>query len=84
MTESRLTKPLTNSELSENTFPEQVYKMYRGRMIFVIAIVALVHCFRDSNGEGLEAKLAAAQLPSAMDSNTAVYDGNDTVYILGG
>jgi hypothetical protein len=58
--------------------------MYRGRLILVIAVVAVVHCFEESNGEGLEAQLASAKLPMTLGYSTAVYDGNDSVYIFGG
>jgi hypothetical protein len=75
---------LTNSELSENIFSEEVYKMYGGRLIFDISVVALVYCLGQSNGEGLEAKVAVAKLPTPLRDSTAVYDGNDYVYIFGG
>jgi hypothetical protein len=63
-----------------------VYKMYSGRLNFVIAFAALVHSLGQSNGEGLEAKVAGAKLPRTLglDVSTAVYDGNDSVYIFGG
>jgi hypothetical protein len=58
--------------------------MYSGRLSFVIAVVALVHIFGAINGEALEAKVADAKLPTALYASTAVYDGNDSVYIFGG
>jgi hypothetical protein len=58
--------------------------MYWGRPLFVIAVVALLLCFGESDGEGLEAKLAGAKLPVTLYHSTAVYDGNDSVYIFGG
>jgi hypothetical protein len=58
--------------------------MCRGRLTFVIAVVVLVHCLVQSNGEGLEAKLAVSKLPEALYLSTAVYDGNDSVFIFGG
>jgi hypothetical protein len=58
--------------------------MYSVRLIFLFAVAALVQCFGKSNGESLEAKLAGAKLPAVLDQSTAVYDGNDSVYIFGG
>jgi hypothetical protein len=65
-------------------FSDQVYKMYRARLIFVIAVVSVVHCFGEANGEGLEAKMAGAKLPAGLSASTLVYDGNDSVYMFGG
>jgi hypothetical protein len=75
---------LTNSEISENIFSLQIYKMDSGRLVLLIAVAALVHSFGESMGEGLEAKLAGAKLPTTLEYSTAVYDGSDSVYILGG
>jgi hypothetical protein len=58
--------------------------MYNLRLILFIGAAALVHSFGESSGEGLEAKLAVAKLPATLDSSTAVYDGDDSVYIFGG
>jgi hypothetical protein len=59
--------------------------MYRQRNpIFVIAFAVLVHCFAPTYGQGLEAKLAGAKLPTPLYLITAVYDGTDKVYIFGG
>jgi hypothetical protein len=58
--------------------------MYTERPLFVIAVATLVHCFRQSNGKELEAKLAGAKVPSPLSYSTAVYDGTDSVYIFGG
>jgi hypothetical protein len=60
--------------------------MYRGTYVFGIAIAAiLVHCIiGDSYGQDLVTKLANAKLPSGLYYSTAVYDGSDSVYILGG
>jgi hypothetical protein len=59
--------------------------MYRqGHLTFVIAVALLVHCFVSTYGQGLEAKLAGAKLPTPLELSTAVYDGTDNVYIFGG
>jgi hypothetical protein len=59
--------------------------MYRQRhLTFVIALAALVQCFTATDGQGLEATLAGAKLPTPLYLSTAVYDGTDNVYILGG
>jgi hypothetical protein len=73
---------LRNSEIIENIFSLQIYKMYSGRLIFVLAVA--VQCFGEGNGESLEAKLAGAKQPTALANSAAVYDGNDSVYIFGG
>jgi hypothetical protein len=75
---------LRNSKIIENIFSLQIYKMYSGRLIFVLAVAVLVQCLGESNGESLEAKLAGAKLPTALANSAAVYDGNDSVYIFGG
>jgi hypothetical protein len=58
--------------------------MCRERQTFLIAIATFVLCFEESNGEGLEAKVAGAKLPKILGYSTAVYDGSDSVYIFGG
>jgi hypothetical protein len=58
--------------------------MYRNSLIFVIGVVALVHCFGQIYGKELEAKVARAELPAGLSESTAVYDGIDNVYIFGG
>jgi hypothetical protein len=58
--------------------------MYRQRLTFVIAVAVLVHCFAATYGQGLEANLVGAKLPTPMFLSTAVYDGTDNVYIFGG
>jgi hypothetical protein len=58
--------------------------MYRQRLTFVITVAVLVHCLAAAYGQGLEAKLAFAKLPTPMHISTAVYDGTDNVYIFGG
>jgi hypothetical protein len=50
----------------------------------VIALATLVHCFDGTYGQELEAKLAGAKLLTTLYGSTAVYDGNDGVYIFGG
>jgi hypothetical protein len=58
--------------------------MYRQRLTFLIALAVFVQCFVATYGEGLEAQLAGAKLPTALYLSTAVYDGTDNVYIFGG
>jgi hypothetical protein len=59
--------------------------MCRQRLTFiVIALATLVHCFDGTYGQELEAKLAGAKLLTTLYGSTAVYDGNDGVYIFGG
>jgi hypothetical protein len=58
--------------------------MYRNSLIFLIVVVALVHCFGRIYGKELEAKVAQAELPAGLSESTAVYDGIDSVYIFGG
>jgi hypothetical protein len=59
--------------------------MYRQRHpTFVITVAVLVYCFAPTYGQGLEAKLAGAKLPTPMHISTAVYDGTNNVYIFGG
>jgi hypothetical protein len=56
--------------------------MDREWLFYVIA--ALVHCFGQTYGEGLEAKLAGAKLPRILCQSKGVYDGIDSVFIFGG
>jgi hypothetical protein len=74
------------SELTKVQFNnENSYKMTKKREIFVIAIaVLLAHGCSESHGQGLEAKVAGAKLPTPLYRHSAVYDGNDSVYIFGG
>jgi hypothetical protein len=58
--------------------------MYRQRLTFVIRVAMLVHSFPAIYGQGLQAKLAGAKLPMTLYLSTAVYDGNDKVYVFGG
>jgi hypothetical protein len=44
--------------------------MFRERITFVIAVATLVHCFGENTGEGLEAKLAGAKLPTVPQQFT--------------
>jgi hypothetical protein len=63
------------------------YKMHRERRNFVIAFAAalLGNYFRETYGiQTLEAKLAGAKLPTILYYTTAVYDGDDSVYIFAG
>jgi hypothetical protein len=51
----------------------------------VISIVLiLANWLSESYGQGLEAKVAGAKLPRGLYYHSAVYDGNDSVYIFGG
>jgi hypothetical protein len=45
--------------------------MYRNSLIFVIVVVALVHCFGQIYGKQLEAKVARAELPAGLSESTA-------------
>jgi hypothetical protein len=56
----------------------------RHNYVIVVAVTILQFCFKESNGKGLEAKLAGGKLPTALYYSTAVYDGNDSVYLFGG
>jgi hypothetical protein len=58
--------------------------MNREKLTLFIAVVALLHSFGQSYGQILEAKLAGAKLPTDLYYSTSVYDGNDSVYIVGG
>jgi hypothetical protein len=55
------------------------------KQVFAIAVVLLLaQCFSESYGQGLEGIVAGAKLPTALWCSTAVYDGNDSVYLFGG
>jgi hypothetical protein len=73
-------------ELTKNHFnQENTYKMGKEEQVFAIAIaLMLAQCFSESDGQGLEAKVAGAKLPTPLYRHSAVYDGNDSVYIFGG
>jgi hypothetical protein len=58
--------------------------MYKEILTFVIAVAALVHCFGQCYGKGLEVNFAGAKLPFPLRYSAAVYDGSDAVYIFGG
>jgi hypothetical protein len=58
--------------------------MYMGARTFVMAVMTLVQFLGQSNGEGLVAKVAGAKFPTMLHRSTAVYDGTDSVYIIGG
>jgi predicted small secreted protein len=58
--------------------------MTKKGFLFLIAIaLILASCFNGSYGQGLEAKVAGAKLPMPFHYHSAVYDGNDFVYIFG-
>jgi hypothetical protein len=50
----------------------------------LIILGALVIVSTEVSGQGLEAKLAGAQLPNTLYGSSSVYDGADSVYIFGG
>jgi hypothetical protein len=59
--------------------------MAKERLFFVISVtLILAHYFCESYGQGLEATVAGAKLPTPLFLHSAVYDGNDFVYIFGG
>jgi hypothetical protein len=59
--------------------------MAKERLFFVIAVAFIfAHCFGESYGQGLEAKVAGEKLPTPLFCHSAVYDGDDFVYIFGG
>jgi hypothetical protein len=59
--------------------------MFRESHLILVAVATILHC---SDGgyyiQGLEAKLADAELPTNLCQSKAVYDGTDYVYIFGG
>jgi hypothetical protein len=65
---------------------ENSYKMNKGTQVFASAVAFLLQLrFIGSYGQGgLEAIVAGAKLPTALWCSTAVYDGNDSVYLFGG
>jgi hypothetical protein len=72
------------SELTRNNFnKENNYKMGKEEQVYAIAFM-FAHCFSESYGQGLEAIVAKAKLPTALYSHAAVYDGIHSVYIFGG
>jgi hypothetical protein len=54
------------------------------QLLCIRSVLILVHCLGVSYGEGLEAKVAGAKLPTSLYYHSAVYDGKDSVYIFGG
>jgi hypothetical protein len=59
--------------------------MDKKEQVFSIAVVLLLaQYFSESYGQGLEGIVAVAKLPTALWCSTAVYDGNDSVYLFGG
>jgi hypothetical protein len=56
----------------------------RQNHLILVAVTMLQCCFKESKGQGLEAKLAGGKLPTALYYSTAVYDGNDSVFLFGG
>jgi cytochrome c biogenesis protein CcdA len=44
----------------------------------------LAQCIIGSYGQGLQAIVAGGKLPTPLYYSTAVYDGNDSVYLFGG
>jgi hypothetical protein len=52
--------------------------------VIVAAFTMLQCCFKESNGQGLEANLAGVKLSTGLIYSSAVYDGKDFVYVFGG
>jgi hypothetical protein len=53
--------------------------------LLLIAVVTLITIsVGETHGQVLESVLVGAKLPTALYLSTAVYDGNDSVYIFGG
>jgi hypothetical protein len=55
-----------------------------GKRLVLILAVALIQYCREGNGQGLEASLANARLPTRRLSCASAYDGDDFIYIFGG
>jgi hypothetical protein len=60
------------------------YKMYSETQFFAITVLAILHCFGESCGQDLEAKISNSTLPMTLKSTSTVYDGKDNIYIFGG
>jgi hypothetical protein len=59
--------------------------MGKEKQVFALIVAfMLAQFFSESYGQGLEAIVASAKLPTALYSHAAVYDGDDSVYIFGG
>jgi hypothetical protein len=52
--------------------------------VFVMLVLTITDVWGAARGEILEAKKPGAKLPSSLRSASAVFDGEDSVYILGG
>jgi hypothetical protein len=50
----------------------------------LVAVATILHCYVEGYMQGLEAKLAGAELPTTLNQAKAVYDGKDCVHIFGG
>jgi hypothetical protein len=53
-------------------------------IVNVLGVAVLNWSIETAGHQGLEAKLAGTKLPSELFGSSAVYDGVDNIYILGG
>jgi hypothetical protein len=59
-------------------------KIYLKMFVFVMLVLTAIDMWGAARGQLLEAKKPRAKLPSPLRSASAVFDGEDSVYIFGG
>jgi hypothetical protein len=57
---------------------------HRGIFAFIMFILTTSNFWCISTGQILDARKAGVKLPSALSLASAVFDGEDSVYIIGG